>query len=77
MTFELPFMHKHKTEADFDAENELLLKQSENEELQLSIAQKQALRKKLEQSGLTVKKDFGGSLKRAWAWAKKFATEKT
>lgn len=73
--FELPFTRKQKSMEVLQEDNERLAKEAENEELQLTIAQKQALRKKLEESGLTVKKDFGGSVKRAWLWAKRFATE--
>jgi hypothetical protein len=71
MTFEFPFTKKKLTAEEIEEQNELLTRQNENEELQLSIAQKQALRTKLESSGLTVKKDFGGSLKRAWVWLNK------
>ena len=69
--FELPFTRKKRTLEEIQTDNERLSQESENEELQLSIAQKQALRRKLEQSGLTVNKDFGGSLTRAWRWLNK------
>lgn len=71
MPFELPFTRQKKSQSQLEEENELLTRQAENEELQLTIAQRQALRKKLEDSGLTVRKDFGGSLKRAWTWLNK------
>ncbi len=66
-----PFMQKKKDLAELEQENEILAKQAENEELRLTIAQKQALYKKLDDAGLTVSKDFGGSLKRAWVWLNK------
>ena len=69
--FDFGFKKKEKGLGEIEEDNEFLVKKAENEDLQLSIAQKQALRKKLEQSGLTVKKDFGGSVKRAWAWLNK------
>lgn len=68
---EFPFKWKQKSLEQLQEENERLSKEAENEELQLSIAQRQALRKKLSDSGLSVKKDFGGSVKRAWAWLNK------
>lgn len=64
----LPFMQKRKTATEVEEENELLHREAENEDLKLTIAQKQAMRKKLEDAGLTLKRDFGGSLKRAWVW---------
>ncbi len=60
--FELPFTRKRKTDEQLMEDNERLRTEAENEELQLTIAQKKALRKKLEESGLTVRKDFGGYL---------------
>ena len=69
--FGLPFMQKRKTQEQIMEENERLKSEAENEELRLSIAQKQALYKKLDDAGLTVRKDFGGSLKRAWNWLNK------
>ena len=71
MPFDIPFIQKKKSVSDLEEENELLTKQAENEELRLSIAQKQSLYKKLDDAGLTVRKDFGGSLKRAWTWLNK------
>ena len=71
MPFELPFTRKKPTLNQLEEQNELLQKEAEAEEFQLDIAQKQALRKKLEDAGLTVNKDFGGSLKRAWRWLNK------
>ena len=67
----LPFLEKRRTHEQVMEENERLKSEAENEDLQLTIAQRQALRKKLEDSGLTVRKDFGGSVKRAWAWLNK------
>ncbi len=67
----IPFMQKKKSLEELEEENEVLTREAENEELRLSIAQKQALYKKLDDSGLTVRKDFGGSMKRAWAWLNK------
>jgi len=66
-----PFTQKKVTPEQLEEDNQLLTRQAENEDLQLSIAQKQALRRKLEDAGLTVRKDFNGSLKRAWAWLNK------
>jgi len=66
-----PFLEKRKTHEQVMEDNERLKSEAESEDLRLSIAQKQALRKKLEDSGLTVRKDFGGSVKRAWAWLNK------
>ena len=66
-----PFMKKQKTDEEVQVYTERLKIDNENEELQLSIAQKQALRRKLEVAGLTLKKDFNGSLKRAWTWLNK------
>jgi len=65
------FLRKKRTNEQIMEDSERLKVEAENEDLQLSIAQKQALRRKLEVSGLTVKKDFGGSVKRAWAWLNK------
>ena len=67
-TFDFPFMKKQKTPEELEAEGEILRRQAENEELKLTIAQKQALYKRLDDAGLTVRKDFGGSLKRAFKW---------
>lgn len=69
--FEFPFMKKQKTIEELETDNERLKTEAENEELKLSIAQKQALYKKLDNAGLTVRKDFGGSLTRAWRWLNK------
>lgn len=69
--YEFPFMKKQRTIEDLQTDNERLKTEAENEELRLSIAQKQALYKKLDNAGLTVRKDFGGSLKRAWRWLNK------
>jgi len=66
-----PFLEKRKAHEQVMEDNERLKSEAENEDLRLTIAQKQALRKKLEDSGLTVRKDFGGSVKRAWAWLNK------
>ena len=66
-----PFLDKRRTHEQVMEENERLKSEAENEDLQLTIAQRQALRRKLEDSGLTVRKDFGGSVKRAWAWLNK------
>ena len=63
--------NKKKTAEEIQEENDRLEQQEKQEELELSIAQKQALRKRLQDSGLTVKKDFGGSLKKAWTWLNK------
>ena len=76
-SFTFPFTRKRRTNEELLADNERLKTEAENEELQLTIAQKQALHKKLDESGLTVKRDFGGSVSRAWKWAKKFNTAKT
>ena len=45
-----------------------LQEENEKKDLELSIAQKQAMMLKLNQAGLSVKKDFGGNLKAAWQW---------
>jgi hypothetical protein len=66
-----PFNRKQKTTGELEEENERLTKEAENEELRLTIAQKQALYRKLDNAGLTVRKDFGGSLARAWRWLNK------
>ncbi len=72
MPFNIPFTKKKEISlSDLEEQNQLLAKQNENEELQLSIAQKQKLRKELEEAGLTLKNDFGGSLKKAWTWLNK------
>lgn len=68
--FGYPFS-KRKTTEQLMEEQEHLKAVAENEELQLSIAEKQALRGKLEVAGLTVRKDFGGSVKKAWQWLNK------
>lgn len=64
------FLGRRKSTEQLIEDNERLKTEAENEELQLTIAQKQALRKKLEDAGLTLKKDFGGSVRRAWVWFK-------
>lgn len=69
--FDLPFMRKQKSIEQLQEENERLSQESQNEDLQLTIAQKQALRRKLEENGMTLKRDFSGSLRRAWKWANK------
>ena len=69
--FQFPFLEKQKSPERIAEENERLKSEAENEDLKLTIAQKQALRQKLEIAGLTVRKDFNGSLKRAWAWLNK------
>lgn len=66
-----PFTKKQKSISDLEEDNERLTKEAENEELRLSIAQKQALYRKLDNAGLTVRKDFGGSVARAWRWLNK------
>lgn len=65
---DFPFMRRQRTMEQLQEDNERLHSEAENEDLQLNIAQKQALRKKLQDSGLTLKRDFGGSVKRAWKW---------
>lgn len=68
----IPFItQKKKTAEEIEQENEVLMKQNEQEQLQLSIAQQRAMRQKLEAQGLSLKKDFGGSLKRAWVYLNK------
>ena len=71
MPLDFGFFGKKRTNEQIMEDSERLKTEAENEDLQLSIAQKQALRRKLEISGLTVKRDFGGSVKRAWAWLNK------
>ncbi len=64
----LPWQTRKLTIDEAQEENERLKMQAQNEELQLSIAQKQSLRARLAQEGFTVNKTFGGSLKAAWTW---------
>jgi len=61
--FKNPFGKADQTLAELQEEDERL-------EAELSVLQKRQLREKLSASGLTVKKDFAGSLKRAWSWFK-------
>ncbi len=65
----LPFLSKRKTIEEATEDNERLKVEAENEDLQLTIAQKRALRAKLSEYGLSVNKSFGGSLKAAYRWA--------
>ncbi len=67
----MPFnpFKKEKTLDELQADTERLKIQAENEDLELTIAQKQALRQKLAENGFTVNKTFGGSIKNAWRWA--------
>ena len=69
--FGFPFSGKRKTSEELLEENERLKTQAENEDLQSKIALNQAERKRLENAGLTVRKDFGGSIKRAINWLNK------
>lgn len=59
---------KSKSLEELQEENERLVMENQNAELKLTVAQKQAMYKKLDDAGLTVRKDFGGSMKRAWQW---------
>ncbi len=47
-----------------------LQEEDERKSVELSIAQKTALMRRLKQDGLSVKKSFGGSLIAAWKWFK-------
>jgi len=71
MPLDLGLFRKKRTNEQIMEDNERLKTEAENEDLQLTIAEKQALRRKLEVSGLTVKRDFGGSVRRAWKWLNK------
>lgn len=71
MPLDFGFFGKKKTLEQIQEDNERLSREVENEDLQSKIALSQAERKKLEDAGLTVRKDFGGSVKRALAWLKK------
>lgn len=70
-TFSFPFMNKKKSVEELSEENEILRLERENAELRLSKAQKDALYKELDDAGMTIRKDFGGSIKRAWTWLNK------
>ena len=61
--------HKRQTLEEIQAENERLRAEAENENLELSIEQKRAVRAHLRQSGLTLK-SFGGSFRAALNWLK-------
>ena len=65
-----PFSKSEKTTQELEEENERLRVRNENEELKLSIREKEAMQRKLNENGLSVKKDFGGNLRKAWAWFK-------
>jgi hypothetical protein len=69
MAIDLPFLKKKKDLAEIEEDNERLEAENRNEELQLSIAQKEKLRKELKSRGLSTQ-NFGGSLARAWTWMK-------
>ena len=58
-----PFAKEPKTISELQEENE-------RTELQLSIAQKKAMMDKLHANGLSLKKDFGGSIKAVIEWMK-------
>lgn len=66
-----PFLEKRKTTEQLVEEQERLKLVAENEELQSKITLNQAERKRLEDAGLTVRKDFGGSVRRALGWLNK------
>jgi hypothetical protein len=66
---ELPFLKRKKDLSEIEEDNERLEAENRNEELQLSIAQKEKLRKELKSRGLSTS-NFGGSLSRAWTWMK-------
>ncbi len=72
----MSFPFRHKTLEEIAEDTERLRVEAENEDLQLTIAQKQALRRKLADAGLSVNKTFGGSLRAAWRWAFKRMGEK-
>lgn len=69
--FEFPFMKKTKSLEELQSDNERLHMEAENEDLQLSIEEKQYAFNKLREAGLNYKRDFGSSLKRLWKWANK------
>lgn len=71
MALDFGIFGKKKTLEQIQEENERLSRQVENEELQSKIALNQAERKRLENAGLTVRKDFGGSVARALKWLNK------
>jgi hypothetical protein len=56
-----------KSLEDLEQENERLRLEAQNEDLQLSLAQKRAIRSKLKGSGLTLK-SFGNSFRTALKW---------
>lgn len=67
----LPFAKKKKSLEELNEENERLRVQAENEDLQLTIEQRNYTLNKVKKAGLSFKNDFGSSLKRAWKWANK------
>jgi hypothetical protein len=67
-SYDFPFMKKQKSMDELQDDNERLKIEVENADLRLSKAQKDALYKQMDDAGLTLRKDFGGSLKRAWQW---------
>ena len=58
-----PFNQPDKSLVELQEEDERL-------DAELSVLQKRELRNKLKANGLSLKHDFGGSLKRGWTWFK-------
>jgi C4-type Zn-finger protein len=71
MTLDFGFFGKKKTVEEEQEENERLRVQADNEDLRRKIALSQADRVRLREAGLTIEKDFGGSIARAWRWLNK------
>ncbi len=67
----LPFMRKQRTMEELHTANERLRMEAENEDLRLTVEQKQYAFKKLKEAGLNYKSDFGSSMRRLWKWANK------
>jgi hypothetical protein len=67
----MPLFAKKETIEELEEQNELLKRRVENEDLKLTVAQKQALYQQLKERGLTVENDFGGKVSRAWRWLNK------
>ena len=71
MPLEFGFLGKKKTIEEIQEDNERLRIQAENEDYARNIALSQAERQRLANAGLTVRKDFGGSVVRALKWLNK------
>jgi regulator of replication initiation timing len=63
------FMQTKKSVSEQEEENESLRVENENMDLKLSLKQKKALYEEMKLNHLSLK-NFGGSLRGAWAWFK-------